>query len=151
MRVLEFKHIGPFDGCFHCWEYLAVGSNGEVFPIIFTEGRLSPREVVFLSQGAVLRNQYRHYKPLFRDFTWFVWDDPLFHEVPFAYIPRFRRFAARHGLEFTWWCDVCRRPQTGIPVKPSGWKPVGGCFVEVIGWICRQCQEEIVEHIDGRP
>jgi len=138
MKVLEFKHIGPFDGCFWRWEYLAVGED-EVCPIVFTEGRLPTDVVVALSRGVTLWPLYAYLAPLFKEFQWFEWEEVL-DEIPYGYFPEFWDFANEHGLEFPWACDECGESQDESPMYLSGYRGNGGVGIESLGWICAECE-----------
>lgn len=142
MRILEFKHIGPFDGCFWRWEYLVFDSSidsGEVYPVVFTGGHLSPDEVLYTEGGTKLSGAPGYCQGLFKEFKWYDWGLEIFQEIPHAYVPAFWRFAQRHGLEFIWVCARCGNPQTEMPITAVSYRKVGGPFLESDGWLCKRC------------
>lgn len=146
MRVLEFKHVGPRDGCFWRWEYLGCDADG-VYPIVFTPRHLSPYEIVDLASGTELPDPASPVGSmlcarLFKDFTWLEWGQELFDEIPYGYFPEFWAFAQEAGLEFIWECSECREPQTDEPIYPSDYRGNGGAGIEVLGWLCADCAYE---------
>lgn len=144
MRILKFKHIGPFAGCPWRWEYIATDSSidhGETYPIVFTPGHMTLDEVVIaaLSTTAFLRTEYRYRADLFKEFKWYDWGSKIFQEIPHGYAPLFWEFAQRHSLEFTWECNECGDPQTDEPAYISGYHRAGGNSIEIEGWLCEEC------------
>ena len=127
MKILEFVHVAPFDGCFHRWEYLAVIAE-EVYPIVFTPGHLEPHQIV--EGGPAV---------FFEKFRWFEWNQELFDEIPYGYFPAFWAFAQEHDLEFLWKCDECGLLQEGPPLEMSSYCGNGGVGIEAGGWLCPEC------------
>lgn len=152
MRILEFKHIAPFDGCFWRWEYLAVDSSidfAEVYPIIFAEGHLTPQQVLTLcyAQPSLARDlmrlksfEFRRYARLFKEFKWYDWGSEIFQGISHAYVPDFWKFAQQHGLYFVWKCDECGKSQFDEPVHMAGCRGNGSIGIEVEGWLCEDCE-----------
>lgn len=142
MRILEFRHIGPFDGCHWRREYIAFDSgidSGETYPVVFTGGHLSPNEVLYTANGTLLNGTLGYHQSLFKEFAWYDWGFEIFQEIPHGYVPAFWEFAQRYGLEFTWECDVCGEKQTDKPIFIARWRGNRGVGIEVEGWLCEDC------------
>lgn len=146
MRVLEYKHLGPFDGCFWRWEYLFVEGCYIVTPIVFTPSHLSADGVVALALGKEFNEMGpRLQANLFTEFQWYDWGLEIFQEISHAYIPAFWKFAQQHNLVFLWVCDECGEAQDSEPMNMAGYHGNGGIGIEVDGWLCADCaykQEE---------
>lgn len=140
MRILEFKHVAPFNGCWWRWEYVAVDEDGVVIPIVFTDGHLTAEKVVAVSAGG----DFGFYTDFFKEFTWLPWDATLYDEIPSSYIPAFADFAKGRGLEFLWYCGSCGNPQYELPIdwSPSSCYSCGGINWEADGWLCNDCIAE---------
>ena len=143
MKVLEFKHHSPFDGCFWRWEFLCIDDDGDVLPIIWTENgdHLSDEELVKAYTGQEeIAGKWGFTK--FDCFTMYEWGDELFREVPDNYIPDFAYFAEENDLEFHWWCEECGAEMvTAAELWASiGWRSNGAVGLESNGWLCSACQ-----------
>ena len=143
MRILEFKHIAPFDGCFHEWQYIGVSNDG-IDPITLRGGNLRAYEIVDLAEGKHI-DRPSWELGFHKDFTWYDWpenpDDELMRMLSYNWYPAFWRFALEHGLEFPWQCYECGR-LVGLdepPTEMAGYRGNGGVGIRVEGWICTEC------------
>lgn len=141
IKILEFKHIAPFGGCFHRFEYIGLEwTSGlpkpAVHPIVFTDVHGSAAEV---NQYHLGMNASDWNATFFKDFVLYDWDEKLWKEIPHGYVPAFAQWAQEMDLPFIWWCDECGEPQEGMPLEMSGWRGNGGVGIEVDGWLCEQC------------
>jgi hypothetical protein len=159
MKVLEFKHHAPFDGCFWRWEYIPFDDKGAYN--VSADLKWPYRQSI----AEVLEHGLKELDLPVGDYEWswqydtfsiYEWDRKLYKCLPGNWFPVFAEFAENHGLEFWWHCENCGKETCEYPYQYAGYHGNGGVGVEIDGWLCEDCvaleeeeEEEEEESLDA--
>lgn len=138
MKVLEYQHSSPYDGCFWRWEYIPFNDT-EAFNISNRKWpyRESPQEIH--ENGMRLLGQNNDRWRSYDTFTVYDWDGSLHTHIPDSWYPVFASFAERMGIDFEWKCHECGGIQKDAPYEMAGYYGDGGIGINVDGWLCDLC------------
>ena len=156
MKVLEFKHHAPFDGCFWQYEYVPYSTDGSGIVTAYNISeekwpyKQSPQEI--LNHGLMeldLELGEYEWNWQYDSFQVYDWTQSLHKHLPDGWFTTFSAFADRHDLKFWWVCAECGHKTDEPPFEMAGYHGNGGVGIEVDGWLCDTCYCEQQDREDA--